>query len=88
MQTGLHIGNEMHKDGVDAVANALVRIMSAHADQKTIRAAIHAFSTMGEVGNISFNEVHVTGDTYEAAATKTPDNYGQDDDDELAGKGE
>lgn len=53
MDIGMKIGNEMHKDGAEAVADALMRMLTSGAEQETIREAIRAFSTLAEVKNVS-----------------------------------
>lgn len=61
MDIGMKIGNEMHKDGVEAVADALMRMLQSGAEQKTIRCAIKAFSTLAEVKNISVSHSNIIG---------------------------
>ena len=56
MDTAIHVGNEMHKDGVKSVADALVSIMSADADQTTIQEDIRAFSRLAEVKNVEVTD--------------------------------
>ena len=61
METGFRVGNDMHKDGVGAVADALMQMLQSGAEQETIRAAIRAFSTLSEVKNVNVSHANIIG---------------------------
>lgn len=66
MNTGIHIGNEKLSDTAATVATAIMAIMAAgheaHADQKTIRSALAAFTTTCKVDNVTLSGCTVVGD--------------------------
>lgn len=62
MQTGMNIGSSIDKEVVSTVTEALVKIMAASADQKTIRHAISAFGQIAKVENITIRDTSVVGD--------------------------
>lgn len=64
MQTAINIENNRDKGTIEAVASAIVRIMEAKGDQKTIRAALKAFTAMAAV-DVSINGATITGDRTE-----------------------
>jgi len=55
MDTGIHVGNTVEKGEIDAVANAILRILEAKSEQKTIRKALDVFHKMTEVKNITIS---------------------------------
>ena len=63
MNTAIHIGTVQDKGSVDAVADAIIRILDTRASPKTIRAALRTFRYMAKVDSVTLNGATVTGDT-------------------------
>lgn len=63
MHIGMHIGSSREKGEIENVASAILKIMEARADQKTIRAALGAFTAVAEVKNVTIQGCSITGDT-------------------------
>lgn len=59
MKTGIHIGAIADKGSLDAMADALIRIIQAGGDQKTARAAIAAIGTAAKVEHVSISNVYI-----------------------------
>lgn len=66
MRTGIHIGAVVDEKSVDALANAMIRIMQAGGDQKTARAAIAALGVAAKVEHITLSDVMINNTTDEA----------------------
>jgi len=62
------IGAVQNKDGVTAVADALVRLMTCGAEQKTIREDINAFGNLAETKNVSLDRINVDMRTFNGSA--------------------
>lgn len=62
MNTGMHIGTVVNKESLDPLADAIVRIMEAKADQETIRAGLQALIATARVENVTIQNVTVRGD--------------------------
>ena len=81
MQTGIHIGAVYSEDSLVGLTNALVRLMEAKADQKTIRAAIAILHRAAGVEGVTISDCSVTGDTH-VAAPKPVEAYDDVNDDD------
>ena len=57
MRTGVHIGAMIDQEGLEALTNAMVRIMQAGGDQETARAAIAALGNVAKVENVYVGDV-------------------------------
>ncbi len=68
-QSAVHVGSTFDKQSVDNVADALVKILSVHRDEKTIRAALRVFSQLAQVNGVSFAHCHIN---FGAADGKAP----------------
>ena len=62
METAVHIGVNVEKETVETVTASIKEILSANADQKTIRHALTVFSSMAKVENVNISDVNVMGD--------------------------
>lgn len=62
MNTGIHIGAIVDKASLEPLTEAIVRIMSTPADQKTIRAALALIGRHAETSNMTIQGCSVVGD--------------------------
>lgn len=62
MQTAMNIGTVIDKESLDPLTDAIVRIMEARADQRTIRAALNAFGRMAKVEGVTIANCVINGD--------------------------
>lgn len=62
MKNGLQIGTVVDKDSLEAVTDAVERLMNQPGDQETIRHAIDALGRMAQVSNVRFENVHIRGE--------------------------
>ena len=65
MDTAIHIGTVQDKGSVEAVADAITRIMEMRCSPKTVRAALKTFRHMAKVDHVTLNGATVTGDKTE-----------------------
>ena len=62
MQTGMNIGTVVDSDSLDAITDAVIRIMSLSADQETIRHGIDALARMARVEGVTIQHCVINGD--------------------------
>lgn len=60
MENGIYIGTKISKESLEPLANAIIRIMEARADQETIRAALRVLSEKSNVSHVSISDVNIT----------------------------
>lgn len=64
LETKIFVGTIRDKAEIKSVTDAIIRIMEARADQKTIREALIAFRNVAEVKNVTLNGATVHGDNH------------------------
>lgn len=81
MKTGMHIGTVVDKQSLEPLTDAIMRILDAKADQRTIRKALEVLSVSAEVKNVSISGCTITGDKtyYEAPPTTAPSDDNPDE---------
>lgn len=62
MQTGMNIGTVVSKESLEPLADAIVRIMEARADQETVRAGLSALIATARVDGVTIQNCVVNGD--------------------------
>ncbi|WP_157783551.1 hypothetical protein [Rhizorhabdus wittichii] len=62
MKTAMNIGTVVDKDSLGAVTEAIVKIMEAGADQRTIRAGLTALSRMSKIDAVTISHCVINGD--------------------------
>lgn len=62
MQTGMNIGTVVSKESLEPLADAIVRVMEAKADQKTIRAGLRALTETARIEGVTIQNVVIRGD--------------------------
>lgn len=78
MDIGIKIGNELTKAAMEPMADMIIRIMEARADQKTIREGLRAFGRVAEVKNVSLNDITINGGIGPSRDSGTPPKWTAD----------
>jgi len=64
MQTAIHVGSIVSKESLEPLTDAIVRIMSTPADQKTIRAALALIGRHADISSpVHLSNCSIVGDT-------------------------
>lgn len=61
MDSLIHIGSKPTKETFDALADSIIRILEARADQKTIRHALNVLTQHARTSNVALQNVRVYG---------------------------
>lgn len=59
MTAAIHVGNNIEKANLDPMADAIVRIMEARADQKTIREGLRALGRLTAIQGVTISHVNI-----------------------------
>lgn len=63
METGISIGSKAMKEAAEPLADALFKIMSANAEQETIRKALEVFGRTVAVENVTIQGANIDART-------------------------
>jgi hypothetical protein len=62
MDTGINVGTTVDKASLEALTSSLIAIMSANADQETIRFAIAVLERAAKVEQVVVRDCSIVGD--------------------------
>lgn len=62
MQTAINVGTVVDEASLQAVTDALLRLMDAKADQATIVASFQILMKIASINNITIQNCHIVGD--------------------------